>query len=46
MIAHEGVVRYPHVGGYPPGDMELPRVIEDPVKEKKKGNDRTATPSR
>jgi len=42
LIDHEGVVRYAHVGGYPPGDRELSRVIEDLVKEMKKGNGRTA----
>ena len=35
VIDHEGVVRYAHVGGYPPGDGELAQVIEDLVKEKK-----------
>jgi peroxiredoxin len=42
VIDHEGVVRYAHVGGYPPGDGELAQVIEDLVKEMKKGNGRTA----
>jgi len=42
VIDHKGVVRYAHVGGYPPGDKELSRVIEDLVKEMKKGNGRTA----
>lgn len=43
VIDHEGVVRYAHVGGYPPGDGELLRVIEDLVKERNDGNGRTAS---
>jgi len=42
VIDHKGIVRYAHVGGYPPGDDELSRVIGDLVKEMKKGNGRTA----
>ncbi len=42
VIDHKGIVRYAHVGGYPPGDEELSRVIGDLVKEMKKGNGRTA----
>ena len=37
VIDQKGVVRYAHVGGYPPGDGELSRVIGDLVKEMKKG---------
>lgn len=36
VIDHKGVVRYCHVGDYPPGEEELPFVIEDLVKEKDK----------
>lgn len=43
VIDHQGVVRYAHVGGYPPGDGELTQVIEDLVKEMDKGNGRTAS---
>jgi len=43
VIDHKGVVRYAHVGGYPPGNGELSRVIGDLVKEMKKGNGRTAS---
>lgn len=46
VIDHKGVVRYAHVGGYPPGDREMSRVIEDLVKEMKKGNGRTANTPR
>ena len=42
VIDQRGVVRYAHVGDYPPGDRQLSRVIEDLVKEMKKGNGRTA----
>ena len=33
MIDHKGVIRYTHVGDYPPGEDELPFVVEDLVKE-------------
>jgi len=33
VIDHKGVVRYSHVGDYPPGEDELPFVLEDLVKE-------------
>ncbi len=33
VIDHKGVIRYSHVGDYPPGENELPFVIEDLVKE-------------
>ena len=42
LVDHRGIVRYAHVGGYPPGDGKLAQVIEDLVKEMKKGNGRTA----
>jgi peroxiredoxin len=37
VIDHKGVIRYTHVGDYPPGEDELPFVIEDLVKEMGKG---------
>lgn len=37
VIDHKGTVRYAHVGDYPPGEDELPFVIEDLVKEMGKG---------
>lgn len=37
VIDGKGVVRYSHVGDYPPGEDELPFVIEDLVKELGKG---------
>jgi len=37
VIDHKGIVRYAHVGDYPPGEDELPFVIEDLVKEMRKG---------
>jgi len=37
VIDHKGIVRYAHVGDYPPGEDELPFVIEDLVKEMGKG---------
>jgi peroxiredoxin len=37
MIDHKGVIRYTHVGDYPPGEDELPFVIEDLLKEMGKG---------
>ena len=33
VIDHKGVIRYTHVGDYPPGENELPFVIEDLIKE-------------
>ncbi len=33
VIDHRGVVRYSHVGDYPPGEDELPFVVEDLLKE-------------
>lgn len=37
VIDHKGIVRYAHVGDYPPGEDELPFVVEDLVKEMGKG---------
>jgi len=37
VIDHKGVIRYSHVGDYPPGEDELPFVLEDLVKEMGKG---------
>lgn len=37
VIDSKGVVRYSHVGDYPPGEDELPFVIEDLLKEMEKG---------
>jgi len=37
VIDHKGVIRYTHVGDYPPGEDELPFVIEDLWKEMVKG---------
>ena len=37
VIDHMGIVRYSHVGDYPPGEEELPFVIEDLLKEMGKG---------
>lgn len=37
VIDHRGIVRYSHVGDYPPGEEELPFVIEDLLKEMGKG---------
>ncbi|HWS15022.1 MAG TPA: TlpA disulfide reductase family protein [Candidatus Methylomirabilis sp.] len=37
VIDHKGVIRYTHVGDYPPGEDELPFVLEDLVKEMGKG---------
>lgn len=37
VIDHKGIVRYSHVGDYPPGEDELPFVVEDLVKEMRKG---------
>jgi len=33
VIDHKGTVRYSHVGDYPPGEDEMPFVLEDLVKE-------------
>jgi peroxiredoxin len=33
VIDHKGIVRYSHVGDYPPGEDELPFVIEDLIRE-------------
>lgn len=33
VIDHKGIVRYSHVGDYPPGEDELPFVLEDLIKE-------------
>jgi peroxiredoxin len=37
IIDHKGVIRYTHVGDFPPGEDELPFVLEDLVKEMGKG---------
>ncbi len=37
VIDHKGIIRYSHVGDYPPGEDELPFVIEDLLKEMGKG---------
>lgn len=37
VIDHKGIVRYSHVGDYPPGEDEMPFVLEDLVKEMGKG---------
>ena len=37
VIDHKGVIRYTHVGDYPPGEDELPFVLDDLVKEMGKG---------
>lgn len=37
VIDHKGVIRYTHVGDYPPGEDELPFVLEDLLKEMGKG---------
>lgn len=37
VIDHKGVIRYSHVGDFPPGEDELPFVLEDLVKEMGKG---------
>ncbi|MBI5418621.1 MAG: TlpA family protein disulfide reductase [Deltaproteobacteria bacterium] len=37
VIDHKGVIRYTHVGDYPPGEDELPFVLEDLIKEMGKG---------
>lgn len=33
VIDHRGIVRYSHVGDYPPGEDELPFVLEDLIRE-------------
>ena len=33
VIDHNGIVRYSHVGDYPPGEDELPFVLEDLIGE-------------
>ena len=33
VIDHKGIIRYSHVGDYPPGEDELPFVLEDLIKE-------------
>ncbi len=33
VIDHKGIIRYTHVGDYPPGENELPFVLEDLIKE-------------
>jgi peroxiredoxin len=38
VIDHRGIVRYSHVGDFPPGEDELPFVLEDLIKEMEKGN--------
>lgn len=37
VIDHKGIIRYSHVGDYPPGEDELPFVLEDLIKEMGKG---------
>ena len=37
VIDQKGIIRYTHVGDYPPGEDELPFVLEDLVKEMGKG---------
>jgi peroxiredoxin len=37
IIDHKGIVRYSHVGDYPPGEDELPFVLEDLVRELEMG---------
>jgi peroxiredoxin len=36
VIDHKGIIRYSHVGDFPPGEDELPFVLEDLVKEMNK----------
>jgi peroxiredoxin len=33
VIDYKGIIRYTHVGDYPPGENELPFVLEDLIKE-------------
>ena len=42
LVDHKGIVRYAHVGDYPPGDGELSEAIEDLVREMNRENGRTA----
>jgi len=44
VIDHKGIIRYTHVGDYPPGEDELPFVLEDLVKEMGRGNDAASLP--
>jgi len=37
VIDHKGIVRYSHVGDYPPGEDEMPFVLEDLVREMEGG---------
>jgi peroxiredoxin len=37
VIDHRGTIRYTHVGDYPPGEDELPFVLEDLLKEMGQG---------
>jgi peroxiredoxin len=37
VIDHKGTVRYSHVGDYPPGEDEMPFVLEDLIKEMEAG---------
>jgi peroxiredoxin len=37
VIDHKGIVRYSHVGDYPPGEDELPFVLGDLIQEMEKG---------
>jgi peroxiredoxin len=37
VIDHKGIVRYSHVGDYPPGEDELPFVLEDLIREMETG---------
>ncbi len=36
VIDHKGIIRYSHVGDYPPGEDELPFVLDDLTKEMRK----------
>jgi len=37
VIDHKGIIRYTHVGDFPPGEDELPFVLEELIKEMGKG---------
>lgn len=37
VIDHKGIIRYAHVGDYPPGEDEIPFVLEDLIKAMGKG---------
>jgi peroxiredoxin len=37
VIDHKGVIRYSHVGDFPPGEDDLPFVLEDLIKEMEQG---------